>query len=295
MRDGCILNIQRYSTHDGPGIRTTVFLKGCPLHCLWCHNPESQSFSQEPMTDFSRCVSCGACKPVCKSGGPFPAGEPLCLACGACAQACPSEARSLAGFNMNTGELYAAVYRDRIFFDESGGGITLSGGEPLAQGEFCIELLRRCRESGIHTAIETCGYADKKTMLEVCAQADLVLFDLKGIDDERHKKNTGVSVQPILENLKALEASRARIWLRIPLVPAFNAGADELEGMAEFASSLGRIERLYLLPYHRLGEGKLTKLGRLSAAAIIETPGTDAMEIAAAHFREFGLNVYIGG
>ncbi len=295
MIDGCVLNIQRYSTHDGPGIRTTVFLKGCPLHCQWCHNPESQSFSPEPMTDFSRCITCGACKPVCRSGGPYPAGHADCASCGACTQACPSEARSLAGFKLTDGELFAAIARDRIFFDQSGGGVTISGGEPLAQPQFSLEVLKRCRESGIHTAVETCGYADRKTMMDVCGQADLVLFDLKGIDDANHKKNTGVPARPILDNLSALDGSGARIWLRIPFIPGFNADDSELELMAAFASELKNAERLYLLPYHRMGEGKLAKLGRASGTAGTEAPEIEVLQAAAARFRGRGLNVFIGG
>jgi len=237
---GLVFNIQRFSIHDGPGIRSTVFLKGCPLRCWWCHNPEGQSPQPELSLIQARCVRCGRCQEVCPQQAAHAAGGnghpraaySKCTLCGACVEACPTEARQMIGRRMRVEQLVAEVLKDRIFFDESGGGVTFSGGEPLMQPEFLAQVLRACRAEQVHTALDTCGYAERDQLLELAGMCDLVLYDLKCLDDRRHQQQTGVSNQGILDNLEALAEQHANIWIRVPLIPGLNDQPEELEAMA---------------------------------------------------------------
>jgi pyruvate formate lyase activating enzyme len=247
----------RFATHDGPGIRTTIFFKGCPLACQWCHNPESQDFRPEILYFAERCRHCGDCVAAC----PADTSREHCRRCGRCAEACQAEARQLAGERVGLAQLLAEIERDLIFHEESGGGVTLSGGEPLAQPRFTAALLGACRERGIHTVLETCGFARRDVFLPIAQLAGAVLFDLKLMNDVLHRWYTGVSNRWILANLDQLAANGTPFTVRIPVVPGVNDSADEMEAFARHLASR-RIGAIELLPYHRIGAAKYARLGR---------------------------------
>lgn len=286
----------RFSVHDGPGIRTTVFLKGCPLACRWCHNPESQSFHPQLIRMEERCLRCGECVPVCpERAAEGSMGVPAkCRACGACVEACVAGAREITGRRMSVAAVVAEVERDVVFYEESGGGVTVSGGEPLAQPEFTAALLAACRALGIHTALDTCGMASAETLLRAAANADLVLYDLKLLDPARHTEYTGVSNAPILRNLEALAAAGRNVTVRFPLIPSVNDGEDELAAMAAFLVRAG-VRRLDLLPYHRIGADKYRRLGKPYTMEGVAEPTAAQVEAAAGRLRREGLTVRIGG
>jgi pyruvate formate lyase activating enzyme len=298
---GLVFNIQKYSLHDGPGIRTTVFLKGCPLACAWCHNPESISTGSEFIVVETRCIACGECRDACPFGesmagsGPLPARNVECDYCGACADACPTGARQLVGHRMSVAEVVTEVLKDRIFYEDSGGGVTISGGEPLLQLQFLAELLPVLRTEGIHVALDTSGFGRTEQLLAVAALTDLVLYDLKAFDDQRHRELTGVSNRSILENLKALDAVHGNIWIRVPIVPGFTDDREELRQIAEFVAALRNVTRVSLLPFHRAAERKYERLGRVNAMSAVEVPSAEHMDRAAEVFRGMSLPVYCGG
>ncbi len=285
---GLIFHIMRFSLRDGPGIRTTIFLKGCPLRCSWCHNPEGQSFGPSVMFFEERCRHCGDCAQVC------PHGLTECEACGLCVEACVAEARQLAGRSVSVAETLAEIERDVVFFDESGGGVTLSGGEPLAQPEFAGALLAACRARGIHTALDTCGMAPVDVLLRVAARADLVLFDLKAMQGGLHVQYTGAPNTAILENLEALAAAGRSVIVRYPLIPGVNDGAGELRAMAEFLRPLG-LRRVDLLPYHRMGIDKYRRLGIRCPIDAFSSPDPARVGQVAEALRRQGLEVRMGG
>jgi pyruvate formate lyase activating enzyme len=299
MSTGLVFNLQRFSLHDGPGVRTTVFLKGCPLHCPWCHNPESLARRPEVAVTAERCLACGACTDACpRDGGPLPAGAALgeegCLTCGACVAACPSGAREIVGREWTAAEVVAAVLRDRPFFDLSGGGVTFSGGEPLAQPEFLGACLERCRAEGLHTAVDTSGCAAPEVLLRAARQADLVLYDLKLTDPAAHRDLVGIPQEPILDNLRALAAGGFRIWLRLPVVPGVTDSPERVAEAARLAAGLPGVERVSLLPYHRLGDGKRHRLGHERAFEAPALPEARLAELARI-VSEAGVRVEIGG
>ena len=291
---GRVFDVQRYSLHDGPGIRTTVFLKGCPLACRWCHNPESQSFAPEVLVTAERCLSCGTCATACEHGAP-PPGDARCTACGACVEACPAGARRLAGRETTVAEVMREVLRDRVFYDDSGGGVTFSGGEPLAQPAFLAALLDASRAAGIHTAVDTCGFAPRGRLMALAPRVDLFLFDVKIVDDARHRALTGVPSAPILANLRALAAAGAAVWIRVPVVPGLNDAEDDLAAAAAVVAALPGAHRVSLLPYHRTGAAKARRLGRARPDIGAEPPPRARLEELAAIFRERGLVTNIGG
>ncbi len=291
---GWVFNVQRYSLHDGPGIRTTVFLKGCPARCLWCHNPESQSFAPEILVVETRCVSCGTCATVCPHGAP-PPGSNLCTACGACVEACPAGARQLAGREMTVDAVVDEVLRDRVFYEESGGGVTFSGGEPLAQPEFLTALLGACRAAGLHAAVDTCGFSPRERLLALAPLVDLFLFDVKLVDDARHRALTGLPAAPILDNLRALAALHANVWIRVPVVPGHTDAEADVAATAALVAGLPGIRNVSLLPYHRTGMLKARRLGRKDASDTLAPPSPGHLDALAALFRERGLSVQIGG
>ena len=266
--DGNIFDIQRFSVHDGPGIRTTVFLKGCPLKCIWCHNPESQRVSTNLALYKNKCVGCGACINACQNGCHSfnEAGEHLiaresCVACGKCVEACPFGALELFGRRESVDAILEEVLRDKTFYKNSGGGMTVSGGEPLMQGEFLVELLKRAKEEGLHTCIETSGFASEKTIQEVAKYIDIFLFDIKATDDEKHKELTAVPFAPIKRNLYLLDSLGAKIVLRCPLVPDLNTDAAHIDNIAELAVSLENVLEVNVMAYHTLGNSKYDALG----------------------------------
>jgi pyruvate formate lyase activating enzyme len=296
---GTIFLVERFALHDGPGIRTTVFFKGCPMRCWWCHSPESQSTVPETLVRADRCIRCGECLQACEHGaiaeadGEFTTLRAHCAVCGACAQVCPSGAREIAGREVTVAELVAEIERDVAFFDGSGGGVTFSGGEPLMQAAFLGDAIRACRELGIHTAVETAGFAPWPAV-ELAATADLVLFDLKLHDEARHRFYTGVSNRPILENLARLAATSANLRVRIPLVPGVNDTAAEVDGLGRFLASAG-IREVDLLPYHTAGVAKYRRLGRSAPMPEAVPPSPSQVEAARRHLERFGLFVRAGG
>jgi pyruvate formate lyase activating enzyme len=305
---GVVFDIQRFSLHDGPGIRTTVFLKGCPLACAWCHNPEGIAPRPEVLLVKGRCLGCGACGAVCPeavrtdgvvTGGPGGAAAPLdgarCRRCGACVEACPAGARRKAGREMTATEVVAEVARDRVFYEESGGGATFSGGEPLLQFDFLLELLDGCRAERIHTTLDTCGHAPRAGLLEAAARADLVLYDLKSMDPERHRAATGVDNAGILANLRALADTGTPIWLRVPVIRGFNDDLENALATARLAAPLDSVRRVSLLPYHALGRHKAGAAAPALPSAGFVPPSAACLEALACCYRERGLEVRIGG
>ncbi len=294
---GIIFNIQRYSLQDGPGIRTTVFLKGCPLRCLWCHNPEGMAFTPEVATYENRCVACGECVAACPRALPNTAADhgEWCQVCGACVEACPTGARHRVGREITAEELLDELLKDRLFYDDSRGGVTFSGGEPLAQPEFLREMLDRCRRRGIHTAVDTSGLGAPEPLLALAPLVDLFLYDLKAFATETHRKCAGTGNELILDNLRALSRVHDRIWIRLPLVPGFNDAPAMLADTARFLSRLTGIAQVNLLPYHKMGRAKFERLGKPFALADVESPSPAALERVAQLFRAAGLTVKIGG
>ena len=284
MTSGLVFDLQRFCIHDGPGIRTTVFLKGCGLDCWWCHNPESQAVGAEAVIRESRCIRCGACVDACghdavtwSDAGPV-TDRARCSACGDCTAVCYAEARELAGRTMAVDDVLAEVLLDRPFYEESGGGMTLSGGEPLLQREFAAALLRGAKAHGLHTALDTCGHATWETFEFVRRDVDLFLYDVKLMDDERHRRFTGVSNGPILRNLRALAERGHRVRLRLPVIPGVNDDDANLRAVAAFAAALPQVDGADLLPYHPIGVDKYRRLDR--PYRLPDTPAPSAERLA---------------
>ncbi len=295
MQTGLIFDLQRYTLHDGHGIRTLVFLKGCPLGCLWCANPESQSNRAEIMFDARRCKGCGACLEVCPTGairkdeqGRLLYLRAPCRQCGACAQACPHQARRLVGTSQTVAEVLAEIERDAPFFRRTGGGVTLSGGEPLQQIDFATALLRATRERGIHTTLETSGYAPWAAVMQVVPHVDQFLFDVKLSEGRSHKRLTGVDNEGILQNLAMLSRIHDDVIVRYPLIPGYNDRESQVTAMAHAVQALGRVRRVELLPYHRYGEHKYEMLGREYPLTGVLPPATERIEWACRLVRSAG-------
>ncbi len=293
---GLITNVQRFSIHDGPGIRTTVFLKGCPLRCFWCHNPET--WRPEPEVQFfpTRCVGCGACVRRCPQGvhlladGRHSLRRELCRACGRCVETCYAEALVLCGRWWEPEELLAELLRDRPFYEQSGGGITLSGGEPLAQADFCRRVLELCKGAGLHTAIETAAIGPWEDLEGLLASLDLVIVDVKHVNDARHREATGASNRQILANLRRLAAVGRPLIVRTPVVPGVN---DTPEAIADIAGMIARFPNLLyyeLMPFHRLAGGKYESLGLPNPADSLEAPSREAMTALAECARGTGVH-----
>ena len=301
---GTVFNIQSYSIHDGPGIRSTVFLKGCPLNCLWCQNPESKHTVPELMFYRDKCTGCGTCFSVCPHGAiSFMPGEKpktdreSCVSCGLCCQKCPAEARDIAGKIMTVEEALKEVEKDKLFMDGSGGGMTISGGEPLMQPEFTAELFAAAQEAGIHTAIETCNFAGREAVDRVYAHVDLAICDIKHMDSVKHKELTGVPNEVILENIKYIRnVLNKPMNIRTPVVPGFNGDLENITETAKFIHQhLGEDVVYSLLPYHRLGESKSQSLELTDYELHVTPPNDDYMAKCAEAVEKQGVTVHIGG
>ena len=272
---GTVFDIQRTALTDGPGIRTTVFVKGCPLRCLWCHNPESQKTGSEIMVFAERCVRCGACVKVCPEGchriqGDKHIFDPSdCVACRKCYQSCPADAIDVKGDRMTVDEVFAIVEKDKTYYDASGGGITVSGGEPLAayNADFVKALLQKCRSAGIGTCVETSGFVDTEILKEFMPLIDVFLFDYKATGEETHRKLTGVSNELILRNMDLIYTSGKDIIMRCPLVPGFNVAADpaggdaHLDGIIAMSEKYPDLRGIEIMAYHNMGVAKHERLG----------------------------------
>ena len=263
MTAGMVFDIQRFCIHDGPGIRTTVFLKGCPLRCKWCSNPESQAAAAEVFRNAAKCISCGGCEMVCPQKAISPKGlrREACIGCGACTDICPAGALTLKGQRMTVKEVLWEVKKDEVFYQNSDGGMTLSGGEPFFQPEFSVALLRAAKEAGLHTAVETTGMCELSVLQEAREYVDVFLYDVKCITREIHRQGTGTGNQKILENLSWLADFGAQIIARIPLIPGFNDNEEELAKIAQFLLTT-KIRRADILKYHIFGETKYGFLDR---------------------------------
>lgn len=283
MKKGTIFNIQKFSINDGPGIRTTVFMKGCPLNCLWCHNPESKSSKPQIFFDTNKCTGCGRCISACESAlhiiedGVHTFRRNDCLACGKCADKCLNDALELSGYTKSVDEVIKEVLKDKIFYENSNGGMTVSGGEPMYQFEFTYELLKAAKNEGLHICMETCGFAKEENYRKIAELVDIFLFDYKLTSPELHKKYTGVSNELILNNLKMLDEMGCKIILRCPIIPTVNDTEEHFCGIAETANSLKNILEINIEPYHPLGNGKNAMLGNDYALKDLTFPGDETV------------------
>lgn len=297
--DGLVFDIQRYSIHDGPGIRTIVFLKGCPLSCRWCSNPESQELKPSIMYQKSNCIHCGKCISACKRGAISPNNKgfinrELCTACGECVNVCLASALTLKGKKMTVEQVIKELKKDAINYRRSGGGITLSGGEPLVQSVFAQEIFKACKAQGWHTAIETTGYARPEVIEKVFPYVDLVLMDIKNINSDVHKKGTGVSNEIILKNAKRI-SEITKIVVRVPVIPRFNSSLESILEISKFAKTLNGIDTIHLLPYHTYGENKYELLGKSYLMKEFQSLSEDKIDTLKDIVQGQGLKCVIGG
>lgn len=298
---GTIFDIKKFAIHDGPGVRTTVFFKGCPLGCWLCHNPESQSFEPELMIRDGRCTLCGDCIDACAQNAVSLNGNSVhidryrCDLCGACADVCLAEAIEVAGRDVTVAELMEELEKDVVYYDESGGGVTVSGGEPFEQPQFLLELLRSCKAWGIKTAVDTCGHVAPDLFRSVAEHVDLFLYDLKIIDGERHREFTGVGVESIHENLRWLAERGRAVVVRFPLLPGINDDDENIRAMGRFLTSLENQPRVDILPYHRAGVDKYDRLGREPRLPETQPPSEEMVGAVAQRLRDCGLHVTVRG
>ena len=297
--EGIVFDIQRFSVHDGPGIRTIVFLKGCPLSCLWCCNPESQKIQPVVMYNQDKCVHCGKCFSVCKNQAINLSGSNLiarqkCIGCGECAGICPTGAITLKGERMTVEEVIRVLKKDRSIYRKSGGGITISGGEPLLQWKFSAELLKACKAQGWNTAMETTGYGSPESVEEVFPFVDEVLLDIKTMDSDKHRSVTGVSNDLIVNNAHRI-SEIAHVIIRVPTIPTINAFQNEFIRISDFAKSLKGVDTIHILPYHVYGENKYGLLGMKYEMGGVRPMEKDKAEIFKKTVEEQGLRCVIGG
>ncbi len=297
---GLIFNIQKFSLHDGPGIRTTVFCKGCPLDCWWCHNIESQGSGKEPMLRLDRCDGCGSCVVSCPEEairvveGQAVTDLSVCVRCGECSVFCPQNGRNICGREMTVAEVVSEVLKDQVFYDQSGGGVTFSGGEAMAQIDFLAAALAACKAEGLHTAVDTSGIVPWASFERILDLTDLFLYDLKIMDEAAHRTYTGASNRLILENLERLSRATEAIDIRFPVIPTVNDGPENIRKTIDFLKAI-RFRQVNLLPYHDLGRGKAVQLGRACRMEGVAAPAADTMAKLRAQFAAAGMQAVIGG
>jgi len=298
---GVVFSIERYALEDGPGIRTLVFLKGCPLNCKWCANPESQIFTPQILYFRNKCASCGRCIELCPQDA-IQADDAFglitdpdrCALCGTCVDACYYSAREMSGIEMEVRDVLDIIERDKLFYDTTGGGVTISGGEPLSQSWFVREVTRECREGGIHTAIETTLYANKDTVKRALEFIDLVFVDVKHINSHLHKQFTRVGNERILENIEMIDELGKQFIIRIPFIPGFNDDDDTQKLIYQWAAKLKNLNWIEILPYHRLGMGKYQGLGRSYPLGDISPVSKQSLSYLRSMGAEFGVDIRIG-
>lgn len=301
---GLVSDFQRFSIHDGPGIRTIVFLKGCPLHCVWCQNPETLSHLPEIMLVPNNCIGCGKCLEVCPNdcishtvGRVEAIDRDRCALpeCGKCQKVCYANAINICGRYLTVADVMEEVERDTEFYFRTGGGVTFSGGEPCAQPRFLEKLVREARKRKLHAAIETCGYWKWETMRPILRLMDVVLYDVKHMDPERHRQGTGVGNDLILDNLKRIDSLGVPVRVRLPLVPGFNDSAENIRATASFVSGLANLKALDILPYHRMGEPKWRQLGQAYGMHGVAPHTRDQVYGCAEIARQHDIEVTVGG
>ena len=302
MSQPLIFDIKRYAINDGPGIRLAIYFKGCSLRCVWCHNPESIAPQAQKLYTAARCIGCGECVKVCPVHALELTDEGICTdsarctLCGACARVCPTRAMEISGEEKSIAELMTMIEREQHLFDQSDGGVTVSGGEPLLYPDYLFELFDRCGERRIHRALDTAGHVPEKTLLAAVRHTDLFLFDLKLIDGKRHQQLTGVDNQLILSNLRALAASGAQIQIRIPLIKGVNTSDADLEEFAGVIAGLpGEKKNVALLPYHAIATHKYRKLGTSYQTEELQSPEQADLDRALDCFIRHELNASVGG
>ena len=297
---GLIFNIVRSSFVDGWGIRTTIFLKGCPLRCVWCCNPEGQSLAPQLRVTYSDCDGCGDCVSACKrgalavTGGRVKVDRTLCDGCGGCRESCLSDALGIYGQWDTAREMFGIVRKDETFYRSSGGGVTIGGGEATLYPEFCLGLIELCHEAGIHVAVDTCGQVGSELGMEVLRRADLLLYDVKGLDDVKHRRFTGVSNTGILENLRTLSSEGVPVIVRLPVIPGYNDSDEELAAAREFLAELPSLKRLDILPVHQYGKSKYEELDMEYGLRCEKIPDERQKKILEL-FKSAGLNAQLGG
>ncbi len=302
MSASLIFDIKRYAINDGPGIRVVIFFKGCNLRCAWCHNPESISPGAEKMYTASRCIGCGTCVEACPENALTLTPDGIatdaerCSMCGKCEEVCPSRAVEISGKTMTVSGIMEIITKEQVFFDQSGGGVTFSGGEPLLHSKMLIELLHECGKRGIHRAVDTAGNVSTETLLEVAKQTDLFLYDLKMMDSTLHREWTNAGNEKILYNLKVLAGTGAHIIIRIPLIAGVNNDDFNIEQTAMFIAGLdGDKKEVHFLPYHSIARHKYLKLGKPEAFEMLQEPDKVSLERAIAKFAEYGIRAGVGG